>query len=51
MGTLDPRWFLRSARLGFREWTPADLGLARALWGDPAVTALIDARGRLGDAD
>jgi ribosomal-protein-alanine N-acetyltransferase len=51
MGTLDPRWFLRSERLGFREWTPADLGHARALWGDPAVTALIDARGRLGDAD
>ena len=51
MGTVDSRYFLRSARLGFREWTPGDRDLARALWGDPAVTALIDARGRLSDDD
>lgn len=51
MGTADSRYFLRSARLGFREWTRADRTLARALWGDPAVTALIDARGPLSDAD
>lgn len=51
MGTQESRWFLRSARLGFREWAPEDLGLARALWGDPAVTALIDARGRLSEDD
>jgi len=51
MGTADSRYFLRSARLGFREWSLEDRGLARALWGDPAVTALIDARGRLSDED
>jgi RimJ/RimL family protein N-acetyltransferase len=45
----DPRWFLKSERLGFREWTPADLDLARALWGDPAVTAFITAHGPLSD--
>ncbi|MDB4937796.1 MAG: acetyltransferase [Labilithrix sp.] len=49
MAVPDPRWFLRSERLGFREWTPADLGLARGLWGDPAVTALIAAHGPLSD--
>lgn len=34
-------YFLRSARLGFREWTESDFGLANALWGDPEVTRLI----------
>lgn len=34
-------YFLRSARLGFREWTESDLELANALWGDPEVTRLI----------
>ncbi|MGE0708669.1 MAG: GNAT family N-acetyltransferase [Planctomycetota bacterium] len=34
-------------RLRFRCWTPADLELARELWGDPRVTRLIDARPRL----
>jgi RimJ/RimL family protein N-acetyltransferase len=42
-----PPYFLESARLGFRPWTPADLPLALTLWGDPRVTAFIDARGRL----
>ena len=32
----DP-YFLRSARLGFRTWTDADLPLALALWTDPEV--------------
>jgi ribosomal-protein-alanine N-acetyltransferase len=32
-------YFLQSRRLGFRPWTIADLPLALALWGDPAVTA------------
>jgi RimJ/RimL family protein N-acetyltransferase len=50
MAVPDPRWFLRSERLGFREWIPSDMVLARGLWGDPAVTALIDGRGPLSDA-
>jgi RimJ/RimL family protein N-acetyltransferase len=35
-------------RLHFRLWREDDLELATALWGDPRVTALIDARGALG---
>jgi [ribosomal protein S5]-alanine N-acetyltransferase len=31
-------YFLTSPRLGFGTWTAADLPLATALWGDPAVT-------------
>jgi RimJ/RimL family protein N-acetyltransferase len=38
-------YFLRSPRLGFRRWREADLPLAMALWGDPAVTKYITARG------
>ena len=34
-------YFLRSPLLGFRCWTADDLELARGLWGDPEVTALI----------
>ncbi len=34
-------YFLRSARLAFRWWTPDDVGLAMELWGDPRVTAFI----------
>lgn len=33
--------FLRTRRLGFRIWSEADITLAAALWGDPAVTRLI----------
>ena len=33
--------FLRTERLAFRVWSPADLPLALALWGDPVVTRLI----------
>jgi ribosomal-protein-alanine N-acetyltransferase len=33
-------YFLRSPRLGFSIWTPADLSLAFELWGDPEVTRL-----------
>jgi len=40
-------YFLTTPRLGFRSWRPEDLELAMSLWGDPRVTALIDARGRL----
>jgi RimJ/RimL family protein N-acetyltransferase len=31
-------YFLRSPRLGFSIWTPADSPLAFELWGDPQVT-------------
>jgi len=34
-------YFLKSARLGFREWTEGDLPLATQLWGDPEATARI----------
>lgn len=38
-------YFLRSPRLGFRRWRAVDLGFAIKLWGDPAVTRYIAARG------
>ncbi|HXC47133.1 MAG TPA: GNAT family N-acetyltransferase [Candidatus Sulfotelmatobacter sp.] len=34
-------YFLQSPRLGFRQWSPTDLPLAQALWGDPEVTRFI----------
>ncbi len=34
-------YFLRSKRLGFRQWSPADMELAIGLWGDADVTKLI----------
>jgi [ribosomal protein S5]-alanine N-acetyltransferase len=37
----DPRYFLTTARLGFRCWSADDLPLALALWGDAAVTRFI----------
>jgi [ribosomal protein S5]-alanine N-acetyltransferase len=40
-----------SPRLSFRSWTKDDVALALTLWGDPRVTALIDARGALGRDD
>lgn len=40
-------YFLRTKRLGFRRWSDEDFDLALALWGDPKVTELIDARGKL----
>jgi RimJ/RimL family protein N-acetyltransferase len=40
----------RTERLVARSWRIEDLPLALELWGDPAVTALIDARGRLSEA-
>ena len=36
-----------TARLAARSWRAEDLPFAIELWGDPAVIALIDARGRL----
>jgi len=38
---MPDRYFLVSSRLGFRAWSQADLPLARALWGNPAVTKFI----------
>jgi RimJ/RimL family protein N-acetyltransferase len=40
----------RTPRLVARSWQIADLPLAIELWGDPAVTALIDSRGKLTEA-
>jgi hypothetical protein len=37
----------RTERLVARPWQIEDLPLAMELWGDPAVTALIDSRGKL----
>ena len=37
----------KTARLVARSWRADDLPFAIELWGDPAVTALIDARGEL----
>lgn len=34
-------YFLTTPRLGFRWWREGDLQLARELWGDPDVSALI----------
>ncbi len=42
-------YFLRTTRLGFRLWRLDDLPLALGLWGNPEVTRLFDARGRLSD--
>jgi RimJ/RimL family protein N-acetyltransferase len=40
----------RTERLVARSWRTEDLPLAMELWGDPAVTALIDSRGKLTEA-
>lgn len=34
-------YFLRSSRLGLRDWRAGDLDLALSLWGDEAVTRLV----------
>ena len=43
-------YFLFTERLGFRFWREEDLELAFGLWGDNAVTRLIDAQGQLSRA-
>ena len=40
----------RTGRIVARSWHIEDLPLAMELWGDPAVTALIDSRGKLTEA-
>ena len=42
-------YFLTANRIGFRKWQTTDFHLAKKLWGDPAVTKLIDTRGQLSD--
>jgi len=42
-------YLLTTERLGFRAWSEDDLDLALGLWGDPQVTKLIDARGKLSE--
>jgi RimJ/RimL family protein N-acetyltransferase len=44
-------FFLTTARLGFSVWSPADLPLARQLWGDPQVTHYICASGVFSEAE
>lgn len=39
------KYFLKSARLGFRLWCEDDLAIAQELWGDYEVTKFFDARG------
>ena len=36
-----PDYFLRTPRLGFRQWCADDLPLALALWGDPEVSRFL----------
>ena len=43
----NPKFFIKSKRLGFRPWTPEDLQLAIELWGNYEVTKFFDKRGRL----
>ena len=38
------KYFLRTERLGFRQWHEDDSDIALILWGDYEVTKLIDAR-------
>jgi [ribosomal protein S5]-alanine N-acetyltransferase len=40
----------RTRRLATRSWRIEDLPFAMELWGDPAVTVLIDSRGKLAEA-
>ena len=46
---MNQGYIFSSDRLGFRLWNEEDFELARSLWGDLAVTRLIDARGQLSD--
>ena len=32
------KYFLKTSRLGFRQWCEDDLGIATGLWGDYEVT-------------
>lgn len=39
------QFFLKTNRIGFSKWSLQDIGLARSLWGDKAVTKFICAKG------
>ena len=41
------QYFLKTSRLGFRQWREDDLSNAIGLWGDYEVTRYFDARGKL----
>ena len=41
------QYFLKTSRLGFRQWREDDLSNAIGLWGDYEVTKYFDARGKL----
>ena len=45
------QYFMKTERLGFSTWEAEDLPLARKLWGDPSVTALICASGVFSEDD
>src|SRR5579864_9287189 len=44
-------YFLKTSRLGFGHWTPEDLPLAQALWGDPEVTRFLSLKGIFTEED
>jgi len=48
--SISSKYFLRTARIGFRRWKEEDLHLAIDLWGDFNVTRFFDARGKLSAA-
>ncbi|MFA6917562.1 MAG: GNAT family N-acetyltransferase [Candidatus Gracilibacteria bacterium] len=45
------KYFLKTKRLGFRKWHKGDIDIALKLWGDPEVTKLITAKGKLTKKD
>ena len=49
MANSGTEYFLRTERLGFRQWCHGDLDLAVKLWGDIEVARLIDSRGKLSE--
>jgi ribosomal-protein-alanine N-acetyltransferase len=48
--SISSKYFLKTARIGFRLWQEEDLPLAICLWGDFKVTQFFDARGKLSQA-
>lgn len=42
---MERKFFMKTKRIGFSEWKEEDIELAKLLWGDPAVTRFICARG------
>ncbi len=41
------KYFIKTGRLGFRQWREDDLVIAKKLWGDYEVTKFFDARDKL----